>query len=288
MNVVPPNFQNLAADCELEFCLANQDTSGKSTTGITRRQTTVDNIGTSFQNNRRRVYYQNSGGTNNWKPTDYINIWVCKMDLNTGLGFTSGVEEALLKPAEDGIVVDYRHFGTIGTAATTQGHTKGRTATHEIGHYFNLIHIWGNKDDCSDDDEVNDTPQQAQAFIGCPDFREKSCVNLNAMHQNFMDYTNDECMGLFTQGQKARMWACLNTTRKGLLQSNGCLIVGLQEIDNQLVIAPNPASDFFSVAADALERLKPEIETHIQLLDLSGRLLWKQVFIKHENFVYKN
>ncbi len=278
LNIVPPNFQNLAADCELEFCLAQRDTLGNLTTGITRRQTTVNNIGTSFQNNRRRIYYQNLGGTNNWKPTDYLNIWVCKMDLNTGLGFTTSLEEALLKPAEDGILVDYRHFGTIGTAATTQGHTKGRTATHEIGHYFNLLHIWGNKNDCSDDDEVSDTPQQAEAFLGCPDFREKSCVNLNAMHQNFMDYTNDECMGIFTQGQKARIWACLNTARKGLLESRGCLMVSLQELDNQLFIKPNPTSDFFSVSLAESKNLNFQKPTYVQLFDLSGRLLSQQVF----------
>ena len=136
---VPGSFKTVAADCEIEFCLAQKDTLGQATSGITRRQTS-----TTFSNDFKRIYYQNLGGVNNWKPDSYLNIWVCNM--GSVYGFTTSLKDALINPAEDGIIVDYRAFGTIGTALSNTSHNKGRTATHEIGHYFNLLHIWGTDD----------------------------------------------------------------------------------------------------------------------------------------------
>jgi Pregnancy-associated plasma protein-A/Secretion system C-terminal sorting domain len=238
---VPGSFKTVAADCEIEFCLATKDTLGRPTSGITRRQTSVDNIGASFSNNRLRVYYQDLGGSNNWKPDSFLNIWVCNM--GTILGFTAPLKEALIKRNEDGVIVDYRSFGTIGTALSNSQHNKGRTTTHEIGHYFNLLHIWGNDDTCNDDDLVVDTPLQAAPNLGCPSFPQISC-GIGNMFMNFMDYTDDNCMGLFTLGQKARMLATLLEFRGGLLRGGICEPTHTQDIDFQWFIYPNPAKDY--------------------------------------------
>ncbi len=248
---VPGSFKTVAADCEIEFCLAQKDTLGRPTTGITRKQTSIDAIGSVFSNNRLRVYYQDLGGTNNWKPDSFLNIWVCNM--GTILGFTTPLRDALLKRSEDGIIVDYRSFGTIGTALTNLQHNKGRTTTHEIGHYFNLLHIWGNDDTCNDDDLVGDTPLQATANLGCPSFPQISC-GIGNMFMNFMDYTDDNCMALFTLGQKARMLAALIEFRPGLLRGGDCEPSSTQNIDFQSFIYPNPARDyiFLTIKREAL------------------------------------
>jgi Pregnancy-associated plasma protein-A/Secretion system C-terminal sorting domain len=264
---VPGVFKTVAADCEIEFCLAQRDTLGKITTGITRKQTTADNVGTAFSNNRRRIYYNDIGGTQNWKPQQYLNIWVCKME--SIFGYTTSLVKALETPSEDGIVVDYRVFGTIGTAANTERHKKGRTAAHEIGHYFNLLHIWGNDNTCNDDDLVDDTPKQDSAYFGCPSFPQLSC-GVGNMYMNFMDYTNDECMGLFTNGQKARMLATLMGFRSGLLSGAGCEPSPTQDIDFPYTVYPNPVQDVLKISFKNAGIFSSKT---VQLMDAFGRVL---------------
>jgi hypothetical protein len=275
---IPSVFKDIAADCEVEFCLAQRDTQGKVTKGILRYNTTVDNIGTTFINNKRAVYYSASGGANNWKPSEYLNIWVCRMS-NT-LGVTTTLSKALTTPAEDGIIVDYRVFGTIGTAANTAGHKNGRTATHEIGHYFNLLHVWGSNNTCDDDDMVSDTPLQAEPSSGCPSFPSNDICSPSIMYSNFMDFTNDECMGLFTLGQKGRMIATLNGFRAGLLRGAGCEIVSTQDIDFQGFISPNPASDFIKITYQNGFILPIR---QVFLRDILGRVVFQKKVSKAEN-----
>jgi Secretion system C-terminal sorting domain/Pregnancy-associated plasma protein-A len=263
---VPGNFRALAADCEIEFCLATKDTLGNSTTGIVRRQTSVDEIGSVF----RRVYSTTLGGSNNWKPENYLNIWVCNMGNNL-LGFTSPLKDAAIKPQEDGVIVDYRAFGTIGTAANNTAHNKGRTATHEIGHYLNLLHIWGIDDTCNDDDLVNDTPLQGPAYRGCPSFPQLTC-GISNMYMNFMDYTDDNCMGLFTVGQKARMLAALNEFRPGLLRgSTACepTSVSTTPLFNWMIY-PNPVANNLYLNIDSALLFK---NRKVEISDVLGRIL---------------
>jgi hypothetical protein len=264
---VPSVFKDLAADCEIEFCLAQKDTLGKKTSGILRYNTLVENIGSVFTNNKRAVFYSASNGADNWRPTEYLNIWVCK--LSNVLGFASPLSKAQTTPAEDGIVVDYRVFGTIGTAANSIGHKDGRTTTHEIGHYFNLLHVWGSNFSCTDDDLVADTPLQAAPSSDCPSFPYKDSCSNSIMYPNFMDYTNDECMGLFTLGQKARILATLNGFRAGLLRGSGCEVVSTQDIDYQWFVSPNPVSDNMKITF-----AKGSVHTipQVFLTDVLGRI----------------
>ncbi|UPT65255.1 MAG: M43 family zinc metalloprotease [Sphingobacteriales bacterium JAD_PAG50586_3] len=210
----PAAWQGIAADCGIEFCLATVNPTGGATTGITRTQTNI----TTFTDDA--IKFTSQGGENAWDRNKYLNIWVG--DLGTGL---LGYAIPPGGPANtDGVVIHYKYFGTTGTA--TAPFNKGRTATHEIGHWLNLEHIWGDDgSSCSGSDQVSDTPNQADENYGCPSFPLTdacSTTSPGVMFMNYMDYTDDGCMNLFTNGQKTRMLAALNGPRSALLSSTAC------------------------------------------------------------------
>nr|MBP6316359.1 zinc metalloprotease [Chitinophagaceae bacterium] len=192
----PGSFQPLAADCQIEFVLAKRDPNGDSTTGITRTAT----LTTSFTNNNN-VKSSATGGKDAWPATAYLNIWVCKLSGGLiGYGqFPGG------PAATDGVVISYKAFGTMGAALPP--FNKGRTATHEIGHWLNLYHIWGDDaGSCNGTDVVEDTPNQGNSNTGVPVYPKISCNNapFGDMFMNYMDYTDDIAMTMFSVGQKAR------------------------------------------------------------------------------------
>ncbi len=216
VSLVPAGFASLAADCEVNFCMAQRTPAGAATTGIERRQTTT----TGFSTNDAMKYFA-QGGLDAWDATKYLNLWVCNM---TGgiLGYAQFPGGAA---ATDGVVIGYTCFGTTGTAAAP--FNKGRTGTHEVGHWLNLRHIWGDDGTaCTGSDLVTDTPNQADENYGCPSFPQVSCSNgtNGDMFMNYMDYVDDACMYMFTTGQKARMQALFAAggSRVGLTTSNGC------------------------------------------------------------------
>lgn len=208
----PSVFQSLRADVEVEFCLATVDPNGSPTTGITRTQTSQ----TSFQMTNNAMKFTAQGGHDIWDRNKYLNIWVC--NLAGGLlgyaQFPGGTANT------DGVVILYTAFGNMGTAQSP--YNKGRSATHEIGHWLNLYHIWGDDGGaCTGDDQVSDTPNSGDAYYGCPSFPQTTCSAQN-MTMNYMDYVDDACMYMFTTGQKTRMLAAINGPRSSLLTSNGC------------------------------------------------------------------
>ena len=210
-NADADNTWSQADDVEIEFCLASVDPNGNPTSGITRTSTTKR----SFSYNNDGVKFASSGGHDAWPASDYLNLWVC--DLGNGLlgyaQFPGG------PAATDGVVIDYAYFGRIGTA--TAPYELGRTATHEVGHWLNLRHIWGDGP-CGVDDFVGDTPESDAANYACA-VGHISCGSVD-MVQNYMDYSYDGCMNLFTAGQTSRMRALFapGGARESLLSSNGC------------------------------------------------------------------
>jgi Pregnancy-associated plasma protein-A/Secretion system C-terminal sorting domain len=213
----PAAFALSLADCEINFCLARRDPTGCLTNGIRRRETTK----TVFYSNTDNVKFTSQGGLDIWDRDQYLNIWVCNMNSNpiAYAQFPGG------SASTDGIVVDYRYFGTIGTA--TAPFNLGRSATHEIGHWLNCFHIWGDDESsCSGTDMVGDTPNQADENYGCPSFPQVSCSNgpTGDMFMNYMDYVDDACMFMFTNGQKTRMQATFEAggPRNAILNSKGC------------------------------------------------------------------
>jgi hypothetical protein len=147
------------------------------------------------------VKSSSTGGSNAVSPSTKLNIWVCTLG-NGLLGYAQFPGGAA---ATDGVVCLNKAFGNTGTAAAPYG--KGRTATHEVGHWFNLRHIWG--DATCGNDQVADTPVHNTSNGGCPAAGHKStCTGTPVeMTMNYMDYTYDACMYMFTTGQKGRMQA---------------------------------------------------------------------------------
>lgn len=214
-NLVPSAFSGVAADAEITFCLASQTPSGAPFNGINRVATTrTSSFGTG-----NAVKSSSNGGSTGWDPNRYMNMWVC--DIGGGiLGYATFPGTA--SSTTDGIVVDYRYFGTIGTA--TAPFNKGRTATHEVGHWLNLRHIWG--DATCGSDFVNDTPTHNTSNGGCPSYPHFSTCSGSPieMTMNYMDYTDDACMYMFSEGQKQRMQALFGSggARAAILTSPAC------------------------------------------------------------------
>ncbi|MBS1683491.1 MAG: T9SS type A sorting domain-containing protein [Bacteroidetes bacterium] len=213
----PPVFQSVSGSMGIQFCLARRDPAGNATNGIVRTSTAATIFSTS-----NTVKYTAQGGDDAWPAASYLNLWVCNLG-NALLGyaqFPGGASET------DGVVINYTAFGNTGTVLTP--YDKGRTATHEIGHWMNLYHIWGNTSgDCSGTDHVDDTPPQYSENFGCPSFPHVSCTNApdGDMFMNFMDYTDDACMTMFTAGQALRAQALFATggARASIASSAGCV-----------------------------------------------------------------
>jgi hypothetical protein len=208
----PLRFKGLAADTQIEFALATADPLGRPTTGIVRKKTTVTNW-----TSDDKIKYANKGGSDAWDSRYYLNIWVGHSSSTLGYATAPGM------PADkDGVMIATTAFGTIGRSGPFN---LGRTAVHEVGHWLGLKHIWG--DYYCGEDGVEDTPKQGNFTSGCPTVVRYSCNN-NAtgdMYMNYMDYTNDACMNLFTLGQRDRMRSLFlaGGPRNSLLSSKGLL-----------------------------------------------------------------
>jgi Pregnancy-associated plasma protein-A len=204
---VPPVWKGLLIDSNVQFALATKDPSGKKTSGIVRTATKAASFGVD-----NAVKSSKTGGADAWPADRYLNLWAC----NLGEGLL-GYAQFPGGPAKtDGVVILYKAFGTTG--AVKAPFNKGRTATHEVGHFLGLRHIWGDKNDCSGDDFVADTPHAREANYGKPKFPHITCNNgpSGDMFMNYMDYVDDAAMVMFSAGQVARMNATLAGPRKKL------------------------------------------------------------------------
>ncbi|WP_170170224.1 GEVED domain-containing protein [Hymenobacter perfusus] len=208
----PSAFAGLAANVGIQFVLAKQTPTGAATTGIERKSTTRTSWGT--DDAMKKV---STGGLDAWNSAKYLNLWVCNLSGGV-LGYAQFPGGAA---ATDGVVILSSGFGRNGSAAAP--FNLGRTATHEVGHWLNLRHIWG--DASCGNDLVSDTPTQQTSNGGCPSFPKVTCSNgpNGDMFMNYMDYTDDACMYMFSNGQSSRMNALFATggARAGLLTSTG-------------------------------------------------------------------
>lgn len=237
---VPSVFARLAANTSIRFELAKTDPMGKSTTGIMRKKSNR-----MMWSDDDKIKAIANGGSTTWDSRSYLNIWVC----NTVPGLTGYATFPGADRAVDGIVVRYDAFGTMGKAVAP--FNLGRTVTHEVGHWMGLKHLWGDQQ-CGDDG-IEDTPKQRSGNAGSPVFPRVTSCNTTAdgeMFMNFMDFTNDASMGMFTAGQKQAMRTQfeINGKRNSLLQSKGLSPAWNNNVEPEIltvntrpiVVYPNP------------------------------------------------
>jgi hypothetical protein len=268
---IPEVWRNLGAESGFEFKLAEKDSDGNFTNGVTRRQTeiediaNVDNVGSEI-----RYYKAANGGTDPWFQAHYLNVWVCEIGDRV-LGYTYLPSANNLEP-NDGIVIEARAFGTTGTA--TAPYNGGRTLVHEMGHYFGLRHLGGGEEgSCTNTDYMSDTPWQREANFNCSNYPSISCPaeRKGDMFMNFMDYADDTCSLFFTKNQIEYMQLVLRTAKVTLIHSEG--VTGIEESEiHELSVSPNPSNGVFRVYSVASNN-----ETY-EVWNALGQIVFEGVF----------
>lgn len=269
---VPAAFQSLVGKANITFALAKRDAQGKAKLGIVYKMKDANFTGFVTQDNSVKRDVQ--GGSTPWDHTKYLNIWITNILPSQGqgagqvLGYGYNADYALNvngDAALAGVVIHYLTLGRrtgIGQNFYNSSTDKGRTLTHELGHYFNLWHIWGaaassSSTDCFDDDGIDDTPLQAGANVSCPLGVKANCSNRphpgGEMYMNFMDYSTDACTKMFSKGQVDRIR--IETAPGGKTHTvtlNPQLAfwpsdVTAVEFNNKVDIAPNPSTGYFNI-----------------------------------------
>jgi len=218
----PAPFQNSGSNTRIQFYLATLDPNGNPTTGVTRT-----NTGTSSFTTNNNVKFNLTGGHDAWPADQYLNLWVTNLGSQL-LGYAQFPEDLSTKANTDGVVIHWQAFGRGSTYSLLPKFNLGRTATHEVGHWIGLLHIWGDDSGaCSGTDQIIDTPNQADHSSNVPVFPlTDNCTTVNpgVMFMNYMDYTDDVGMNIFTVGQMNRMRANFNP---GGFRQNATYAVGV-------------------------------------------------------------
>jgi hypothetical protein len=240
-NDIPSAFAPFATDTLVEFALAVRDPQGNSTSGITRTYTSkvsfpydrTDRLATEKLDAMIKF---DEFGKAAWPRDTYLNLWTCRI-----AGGLLGYAQFPGGPAyTDGVVIANTAFGSGGIAAAP--YNLGRTAVHEVGHWLNLLHIWGDDGGgCSNSDNVDDTPNQADSNgsnVKKSNFPHISCNNgpNGDMFMNYMDYVDDDTMVMFSKGQLERMNSTLSGPRSALTASQG-----LTPITTERIAVPDAA-----------------------------------------------
>lgn len=274
------NNNPVGADANIEFYLAEFDPNGRGTTGITRHRY-LDK--TSFNPFSDDLLLANVAY---WPSDKYLNIWTCRL-TNSYLGIAQfpsvdkveGLDTANGPNAlTDGVIIDYRYFGRKTGAITSRVYNLGRTTTHEVAHWLGLIHTWG--DAICGNDFCADTPptEEANRTTVCLDkYSTCSGVRTRNMIENYLDYSPDSCMNIFTKDQVGRMRAVLALSPRRAKMVEYGKEGRLQPSDNLNVnLFPNPARVEMNVDV----RFADFQDFSYAIFDLTGRELTQ--------FSYKN
>jgi len=299
----PPRntFQNYAGNPNIKFCLATTNPEGNPTTGITRTPTSKTSWDADDADEKNYMKLSTQGGINNWDPLKYLNIWVCNLSNSSGGGQTlgyaylPGIQASSTHSWKDGLVVDYKFFGTTGNVNNS---SDGRTATHEIGHYLGLSHTFCESGGCCDNDEwnVNDTPASDGIYFGnvntstnnntCNDLAYSNVFNTDVldMDENYMSYASNTWM--FSNSQATAMLNVLNaqTWQGGRVELKNSTIsvnctgiigtVGVNEYQLENInIYPNPSLATLHIAS----------QTKINTLSISNIIGEQILFIEDFN-----
>ena len=267
---VPAGFQPKIGNASIQFQLARRDPQGKAKLGIVYKMQNASFTG--YAAHDHSVKRNVMGGSDPWDYTKYLNVWITPILPPSSGGQILGYaynsvysQNTTGDPALAGVVVHYLAFGRK-TAMSTNFYgsaTKGRTLTHELGHFFNIWHIWGittpsGQSNCNEDDGIDDTPLQEKSNTSCPLGIKANCTQASdpagEMYMNFMDYSTDACTRMFSLGQVERMRKELDDPNGQVhsLSKNPHLAswpsdVSPMEFNNKVDVGPNPSDGKFNI-----------------------------------------
>ncbi len=247
-------FMPVAGDAGIEFELATVDPDGNPTNGITRTAGDGGLLGFNPFTENMKV---EPGGKAPWPTDRYVNVWVCNVLNGLGiLGYSYPPSNApnwqagsFTDSTKQGVVLHYPVVGRNFSQPIDPTVAGGRSLVHELGHYFGLRHIWGDNADCIEDDGISDTPFAADASQQTCDTVINSCIDgpfdFNDMIENYMDYSDDRCLNMFTKEQIGIMRAMLQTSRAGVAKVEVANVTGIQATASNLLniqLYPNPTT----------------------------------------------
>ncbi|WP_276133559.1 zinc-dependent metalloprotease [Polluticoccus soli] len=293
---IPPAFKEFYGKARMQFALAHTAPDGSATPGYEIKVTTK--TGFNLQQNTygsetafSDAKYATSGGLDSWDPATYVNVWVLNVADNAQLlGLCippSFVSSHNFPSVETGVVLSYRNW------RPSLNSFQARTLTHELGHFFELFHIWGDDEGkCpstgGQDDGIEDTPPQAYENYGCPVFpKYDGCTRAGAglMFMNFMDYTDDQCQQMFTHQQVAKMRAQIQPfgTSYALTQHPDVLKFPTEtSSDNSYVIYPNPGDGRINIR---FNRVSNNVKG-IRIINMMGQTVASQIVSAQKGFYY--
>ena len=295
-NNTPATWKSIAANTNIQFCLARRDPNGNLTTGIIRTLVSASGFDPQSNDNAK---FTSLGGADAWPLTKYLNVWTMKFN---GFAQSQNLLGLTTFPAApdphsdslDGVIIKYTTIGGPNFQGTETNYNLGRTLTHEVGHWFALYHPWGDDSngnttcevasECAASDFISDTPNQGIENYGCPSYPHIDCCSSTltgdpvhgVMFMNYMDYVDDHCMNLFTQGQSNRMNASITSYRSTIPNSLGCLVPnGIEEGQSSisaLSVFPNPTPGNITVSAE----LTGKTDLTILISNMLGEIIYSK------------
>ncbi len=269
---IPDEFKLLAAKTIIRFCLAQFDVNGNPTTGITRH-----NLGAASWDQDSIEHVAKPATV--WDRNKYLNIWTFRFGGN--LGSSGTLAYAQFPPPyggsanTDGLAVTYNCVGSVGTLLS--GYNLGKTLVHESGHWLGLFHVWGDDNGLcagqsgAGSDYIDDTPDQGNMNFGCPTYPHASCT-ASDMFMNHMDYSNDGCRSMFSNGQYDRMMSVLNGTLPGFSRTaikTGGLARCYRNLDAAIASALQPDSVVCATSFSPIIYVKNFGQTDINSINIS-------------------
>lgn len=293
ISAVPSAFTDDIGNANIHFEFARSDENGNAKLGIIYKNKPASFTG--YDVHEDAVKKAAQGGSEPWDVTKYINVWVTNINPTQGgggqilgYGYNPGYATSVYNDYKLGGIV--LHYLTLGrrTATINKFYSnktqKGRTLTHEMGHFFNIWHIWGKSTpagtkSCSDDDGLDDTPLQEEANSSCPTGFQPNCAqkshNGGEMYMNYMDYSGDVCTKMFSNDQVSRMRAELEPggalfplldNQRGAFWPTS---VSSVENNNEILLAPNPTNGVINISFAG----KSDELSHITLSNAMGQVV---------------